>query len=173
MIRAMRKAEELVASFVGVQPPVLVDEIAHRLGATVVFEPYSGPDAIAGMLYRKDATTVIGVNSSHSKQRQRFTIAHEIGHLLLHPGEMFLDGAYNFRRQVGSPGTNRREAEANAFAASLLMPEAHIETALERILSRNPHASPQEIAEAVAKLFLVSRQAAELRLTGLGIISVS
>lgn len=172
MTRASRKAEELVTTFAPRQVPIPVEEIARRLGAHLVFEPYKGPDAISGMLYRNDKTTIIGVNSSHPKPRQRFTIAHEIGHLILHPGEMFLDGAYNFRDQVSSAGTNRREVEANAFAAALLMPEASVRAALDQLLSRSPYASAQDVAERVMKLFVVSRQAAELRLAGLGLIAV-
>jgi Zn-dependent peptidase ImmA (M78 family) len=170
--RALRKAEELVSVFGLKHPPVPVEEIAQRLGAQLVFEPYEGPDAISGMLYRRESTTIIGVNSAHPRPRQRFTIAHEIGHLLLHPGDMFLDGAYNFRDRSSGTGTHRREVEANVFASALLMPEAHVKAALDQLLSRNPYASSQEIAQEVARSFVVSRHAAELRLIGLGFIAV-
>jgi hypothetical protein len=45
-----------------------------------------------GILFRDQDHHVIGVNSARSLVRQRFTIAHELGHRALHPGrELILD----------------------------------------------------------------------------------
>jgi Zn-dependent peptidase ImmA (M78 family) len=67
---------------------------------------------------------VIGVEISQSAERQRFTIAHEIGHLVLHDlGEVHVDKV-NFRSSLSSTAENVEEVEANAFAAALLMPRA-------------------------------------------------
>lgn len=57
--------------------------------AAVRYSPFEGE--LAGMLVRGDGQIVIGVNSLHPLNRQRFTIAHECGHLLLHKGEFHVD----------------------------------------------------------------------------------
>jgi predicted transcriptional regulator len=82
-----------------------------------------------------------------SPRRDRFTIAHELGHYFLHAS------------QGGQPiiayrrGTGRCEWEANWFAASLLMPEE------EFIKSWHKHRDP----EVLASVFGVSLEAAEVR----------
>lgn len=64
-----------------------IDVLAHAklAGAQVVRHHFDDGD-ISGMLYRDDTRTVIGLNSTQSPTRQRFTVAHELGHLKLHPG---------------------------------------------------------------------------------------
>ncbi|WP_246763637.1 ImmA/IrrE family metallo-endopeptidase [Rhizobium sp. 007] len=79
---------------------------------------------------RKPGVTIIGVNSEQSKQRQRFTIAHEFGHYLLHEGlGAHVDREYriNFRDATSSQASSVLEIEANFFAANLLMPEDFLE----------------------------------------------
>ncbi|WP_301176672.1 ImmA/IrrE family metallo-endopeptidase [Actinomadura geliboluensis] len=43
-------------------------------------------DDVSGMLVREPTRTVIGINQGHAATRQRFPVAHEIGHLQLHKG---------------------------------------------------------------------------------------
>ena len=64
------------------EAPVPVEQIARRLGAQVTYEGFDGD--ISGMLFRDEGRAVIGVNSRHAPTRQRFTVAHEIGHLEMH-----------------------------------------------------------------------------------------
>ncbi len=74
---------------------------------------------ISGVIQSKPP--VIFLNKNHSKERQTFTLAHELGHYVLHKGngKLRID-KYNY-------GANTKEAkeetEANYFAASLLMPK--------------------------------------------------
>ena len=67
---------------------------------------------------------MIGVNEDHHSNRQRFSIAHEIAHFVLHHGDTYIDKGYrvHFRDLESGSGTKREEMEANAFAAALLMP---------------------------------------------------
>lgn len=53
-----------------------------------------------------------------SEMRDRFTIAHELGHYFLHYRYAKVDGPKSYARG----GRNRAETEANVFAATLLMP---------------------------------------------------
>ena len=107
------------------KPPVPVEVIAESLGATVRYSPFQGE--LAGMLIRDDGGSqiLIGVNSLNHVNRQRFTVAHECGHLLLHKGKpAYIDRSFRINRRdgVSSQATDVEEVEANRFAAELLMP---------------------------------------------------
>jgi Zn-dependent peptidase ImmA (M78 family) len=148
--------------------PVDVDEIAIALGADLQYEAYEGD--VSGMLYRYDGgTSVIGVNSRHALTRQRFTVAHEIAHLVMHKGQpMFVDTFIRVNRRDGA--SNREEAEANAFAAELLMPRRLIEREVDKALNRQQTITAQELAAQLARLFKVSAEAMSYRLQNLGVV---
>ena len=95
----------------------------------------------------------IFVNADHSETRRRFTIAHEIGHFLLHKDSIG-DGIYD-DAMYRSGLQNWQEAQANAFAADLLMPQ--------HLLSEAMRDQYRSIAE-LAKLFNVSPQAMAIRM---------
>jgi Zn-dependent peptidase ImmA (M78 family) len=81
---------------------------------------HSLPETQSGLLVvNKARRGVIVVNENHTETRQRFSIAHELGHYELH-----YDGKTEVfhRDERSSKGTNRQEIESNAFAAELLMP---------------------------------------------------
>lgn len=108
-----------------VLPPVPVERIAAELHVRIRYSPFDGE--LAGMLYCRNGVTVIGVNSLHSHARQRFTIAHELGHFKLHGADVHIDRRYAIHRDwVSSLGTDAKEIEANRFAAELLMPYGEI-----------------------------------------------
>lgn len=158
--------------------PINVGKIAKDLGITVLFEP--NDDDVSGFLLRdvKKNKTVIGVNESHHPNRQRFTIAHELGHYFLHDYEGFHFDRQNrglqlrkqFRDKNSSSGTDIEEKEANLFAAELLMPEEFIREDLERIESIDLFSEDQLPLDEMAKRYQVSTQALIYRLTSLGFI---
>lgn len=81
---------------------------------------------VSGLIVREGSSVTIGINSTQSPARMRFTIAHEFGHFLLHEGiSSHVDHNYriNFRSSESSMATDVEEIEANFFAASLLMPK--------------------------------------------------
>lgn len=165
--RAERRAIELLEDEGIDELPIPVEEIAISLGADISYEPYDGD--VSGMLYRTDGKSLIGVNSTHAPTRQRFTVAHEIGHLVLHKGRpMFID---RFARVNWRNGAwDAEEAQANAFAAELLMPRKFVETEVTRVLSRRKSVTPHELAAALAKTFQVSAEAMSYRLENLGVL---
>ena len=126
-----------------------------------------------------DRSAIIGVNSAQSVTRQRFTIAHEIGHLLLHKGEdVHIDEkplsklltsreAVQRRDNISSQATDPLEIEANQFAAELLMPEEFIRLSVEDL---DPETPVDEAIESLSHLFQVSSMAIIHRLTNLKII---
>lgn len=144
------------------RPPVRIERIARDLG----IEIRSGDlGDVSGLLVRKGEAAIIGVNSTQMRQRQRFTIAHELGHFLLHEGlEHHVDHDYriNFRSDLSSKATNVDEIEANFFAASILMPKQF----LDELAAHEAIADDEKSAE-LAKLFDVSRHAMSLRLANL------
>jgi Zn-dependent peptidase ImmA (M78 family) len=151
--------------------PTPVDAIAKALGAMITYEALDRD--IAGILFRDDKRTVIGVNSAHAVVRQRFTIAHELGHLQLHKGHsVHVDRVrVNFRDVNSSTAHDREEIAANAFAAALLMPPELVVETVAQYMQKAPGLTIDELTESLSERFRVSRQAMEYRLKNLGFIS--
>ena len=80
---AERRAQEVVERFDLKEPPVSPGEICRALGITVRVRPF---DYVAGLFVNDDVFPVIVVNSRERRVRQRFTIAHELGHYFLGHG---------------------------------------------------------------------------------------
>ena len=157
------EATELLEKHGVSKPPVPVEQIAESLGARVRFSPHEGE--LAGMLMRGNGQTVIGVNSLHHVNRQRFTIAHEIGHLLLHKGEVHIDRSFRVHRRdaVSSMAIDPEEIEANRFAAELLMPFDMIANDLAELID----VEDEDEIKRLADKYQVSVQAMTHRVTNL------
>lgn len=114
---------EILADFTA-QVPVKVGALAKALGLKVLLSTL--PLNISGMLKPdEEGGYVIKINRFEPKERQRFTIAHEIAHFLLHKhliARGVVDSAL-YRSKLSS----RLEAEANRLAADILMPKALVE----------------------------------------------
>ena len=167
---ARRKAEQLLREAGVLEPPVPVEQLAERMGALVRYAPFDGQ--MSGLLYRSEDgnRAVIGVNSRHPTVRQRFSIAHELGHLVLHEPAFQIDphAFLSFRNSESSSATDPHEIEANQFAAALLMPEALVRACVAQ-LGKNPDV--EESITRLAQRFDVSTQAMTIRLTSLGEIT--
>ena len=77
-------AQEVLRSAGALSVPVDLDRVAAALGVRVHQEEFE--DQVSGVLIVKGAERHIMVNKAHHANRQRFSIAHELGHLLL-PGQ--------------------------------------------------------------------------------------
>lgn len=147
------------------QSPINVELIADRVGAIISYESFN--EDLSGVLVKEKDRIVIGVNSFHPKTRQRFTIAHEIGHLVLqHKGELFVDQTVMRRDEISSQAVDPQEIDANRFAAELLMPESLIIEAVQRRQEKKTETT--QLIQDLAEEFQVSSQAMEYRLTNLG-----
>jgi Zn-dependent peptidase ImmA (M78 family) len=150
------------------EPPIKVEAIAKSLGVVVRFEPFE--DDISGVLYRDESSTIIGVSSLHHSNRQRFTIAHEIGHLILHEMEVHVDKGYRvvLRDSVSSKAVDPAEIDANRFAAELLMPASILRQDVRLYLH-----DIEDDAELrnLARKYRVSTQAMAYRLGNLGLFA--
>lgn len=170
--RAESAATHLLAQHSVTGPPVDAEAIAKAEGILVIRRRFDDGD-VSGMLFRDGDNHVIGVNSAHPRPRQRFTIAHELGHRALHPGrELILDVPVrvNLRDKTSSMATDLEEIEANAFAAALLMPERLIRDQIGKIPPGKQH-EPDDTATALASIFKVSIAAMNFRLVNLGLTS--
>jgi Zn-dependent peptidase ImmA (M78 family) len=148
------------------EPPVDVYVLAERLGVQVVRTNMN--QDVSGMLLRDGDALTVGLNRRQAPQRQRFTLAHELGHLRLHRGRpLIVDSLVrvNLRDATSATATDREEIEANRFAASLLMPEAMIRAAVANAATGRPAPLQRQLAQ----LFDVSAEALGYRLINLGI----
>ncbi|MEU5929329.1 ImmA/IrrE family metallo-endopeptidase [Streptomyces antimycoticus] len=168
MAKADIAARVLLREFRIDEFPVNPFELARGLDVLVV--PQGMDDDVSGMLLRKDGSCVIGVNETHSHERQRFTVAHELGHLRLHEGRPLIldtDARVNYRNAVSSMATDREEIDANRFAAALLAPQEMVRRAAQRISFR----TTDDLVRVLAKQFQLSEMAMTYRLMNLGIVS--
>ena len=155
MNRLEALAWELINQHWQLEVPINLEAIASGMGASVEKIPLgsiSGKIDIDGQSPPK-----IFINSSEFGLRQRFTLAHEIGHLALQHGTSFRDPNTNFYTGVIDP----KEVEANQFAAAILMPEPAVRYFIdeERITS----------TKRLADMFQVSDVALGFRLKNLKI----
>lgn len=127
-------------------------------------------DEVSGATLYKDEKFIIIINIKNHPTRQHYTLGHELGHYVLHKeilqkekgimdGEDVLDGNVLYR--LDNATTQRIETEANAFAASLLMPSHLVYKAWAATSS----------IQKTARIFKVSPVAMSIRLAELGLVS--
>ncbi len=163
------KAEKLLVESGNFSVPVRIEECAKHLN--IQLKSLELDEDVSGFLVIKaDNEVSIGYNKKNSKPRVRFTIAHELGHFILHSksSKLFVDKAEKilYRNSNSSTGELLQEREANAFAAILLMPQKLIIQEVEKLVFK----SETQFIKDLANKFKVSEQAMTIRLTNLGII---
>jgi Zn-dependent peptidase ImmA (M78 family) len=153
--RAEREAIALLNGSGIFEPPVNPVVIAQNyLNMRVKFVRFSGESEGVSGLYDPSDDAIL-VNEEDAGVRQTFTIAHELGHKVLHE-EWAKSEAYRVLwRDPRKQGKDRWEQEANFFAANLLMPRQMVDEF---------KAFP---APVVARIFAVSEQVARFRLQNL------
>jgi Zn-dependent peptidase ImmA (M78 family) len=149
--------------------PVDVEAVASYLGISV--RKKATEDEISGFIFMQSGGhAVVGINSLHHPNRQRFTLAHEIGHFVLHRDDLedvHVDKfVLQFRDKTSSKGQNLKEIQANRFAAELLMPEEFLRRDVKEVGLQDLH--DDEAVKDLAKKYQVSVQAMTTRLTSLG-----
>ncbi len=128
------------------QLPVPVETIAALCGYQVVLLTTLPPE-LSGLVSLEKR--LIGINGKHHSRRQRFSIAHELGHILLkHPPEI---DATPFEIRIV-------DREADVFAAELLMPTADLTIMVEN----------GESVESLRQRYGVSKEALRIKIQALG-----
>lgn len=154
---AERVAEETLMEHGIMQIPVNPVEIAEMVGIEVYYANFGNPN-VSGLIRKDGNKVIIYVKHTDNPMRQRFTVAHELGHFFMHldaPEGHFVD---MYRTVNFSDDDNPLEKEANQFAAALLMPRHYVQ-------------QEQKYADSLEDLafsFRVSVQAMSLRLRDLG-----
>jgi len=174
-VRTARTQAESLAHFCGFSnPPVDVELVANKLGLKVIYANLGENENVSGLLISKGDSTIIAVQETDSHNRQRFTIAHEIGHFHLRhqfeAGEhVHVDRGHLItpRNSRSSSGVDSKEIDANQFAACLLMPSALVR---KRIKALKVESLCDYHVEQLAEDFKVSAQAMTIRLSTLGFL---
>lgn len=143
--------------------PVDLEKAAEKLNIKVRRAP---SEDFSGLLIRKDGRALIGINDDESHVRQRFTLAHELAHFCLHPTK---DAFVDYRDNQTGIVRNKKEREANFFAACLLMPRENLVADMSKISSRGIYES--EIQE-IANKYDVSKEAMSYRLINLKLVTI-
>jgi Zn-dependent peptidase ImmA (M78 family) len=143
--------------------PVRIGQLARDLGVTIRVS--SMPTGVSGQISREGNNYVIRVNRNEARERQRFTIGHELAHYLLHRN--IIDGSPDgitdtVLYRSGAP--ERIEFEANRLAAEIVMPMHLIEKELREKFGG---LVTEATIEGLASSFEVSKAAMEIKLSTL------
>lgn len=148
-----RRAVQVLGMVAVDKPPVDVKRVAEELGFEII--PFSFPKSISGVTFIDGGAKSIGINVDDPPMRQRFSIAHELGHYL-QGHEDYDDSKLHVQENRGLLNSHsRQEQEANEFAAELLMP---------LFLLRQDITSPNLDVPAFARRYQVSEQAMWIQL---------
>lgn len=143
-----------------ITPPINARQLASEYGLDVLFTKF--PEEMSKVCGFIDFNnSKMYVNANDSTNRQNFTIAHELGHWLLHKDEIMENPSeYKIlmRQPIGGE-TDPKEKEANTFAAELLVPADKLKELKRKGLSNSK----------IAELFVVSEQVIGYRLSNVGL----
>ena len=150
-----RQAARLLESAGVSREPVSLRDVVSALNLELVQktrEPFSCEAALEPM----GDTRAVVLHGAADERRRRFTIAHEIGHFVLHPARVRPE-----RGGLSPRPCAARNARPTSFAAELLMPELLVRQA---VLEQGAN------APLLADRFQVSIKAMEIRLRRLGVL---
>lgn len=169
-ITAQALLEILKKSNYEINIPIKIHEIIEILDIPVSKKPNFRKSKITGIISMKNGSPEIWINPmmNQNKERERFTLAHELGHFMLHIAPSF----NNYEKEDKTIEWNRdsnwdiQEMEANRFAAELLMPNELIK---KEVSTLDPQEEKENKIEKLANAFNVSKQAIKYRLQSMGI----
>lgn len=141
------------------EKPVRLGMLAEELGIDVKLSALDR--GLSGMIVSKDGGYTIKINRHETRERQRFTLAHEIAHFLLHREIVDSNGEIvdNVLYRSGQP--QQIEYEANRLASDLIMPADQIVSDLSSIGVPVTDA----VIERLAQEWQVSKAAMEIKLS--------
>lgn len=158
LAEARHAAKALLKACSITQAPVVLNDVVSQLKTEFVLtirgtKEHLPPEVFA-ITHTDNDGTIIGYNENATVTRQRFSVAHEFGHLKM--------GHTHGRSSIDLDSADNDEMEANAFAAELLMPQLMLAADIKRG-NKNP--------EALAKKYQVSIDAMWWRLSKTGLIN--
>ena len=139
---ALRPAERMLMEL-GIERPDQIDleAVAWASGAVVKYRPL---DECEAMIVGAEQRAIITVNSNTLPVRQRFSVAHEIGHWHHHRGRVLVCGAAD----IGNPAHRAPdpEVQADQFASDLILPNYMVRPRIAK-LKRLSLSGAREIAD--------------------------
>lgn len=172
--KVLKKVEEFFRrTGIARTPPIDLESAATAIGVTLVRERLEG-DVSGFLLITRTAPPIIGINVRHKLPRQRFSLAHELGHLLLHAptsgDASFVDKSFLIMKRDSRSGLGVlvHEVEANFFAAEVLMPAE----SLYRDIATTDQMDKKTLQRHLADRYAVSEEAVRFRLSNLGFIQL-
>ena len=146
--RAEREALKLLKKNRVGTPPVNLEALVHGEGLSIFTADFND-ETISGFVNLEKK--MILVNKFDSPARQRFTIAHELGHWVLHRSELEAnpDLVILYRKALEEKETDPLEQEANCFAANILVPAFMTEGLFSSVLPNKTIANIFRVSEAV------------------------
>lgn len=168
-----KTASEILEILEMVEPPFNPYDITDKLGIVVKETLDFDKLDTEGQIYVNDKNEPeIWINPIKSENRRRFTLAHEIGHLvndiLPSVDNPIIDRYETLYRSNKIGGI---ETKANRFAAQLLMPAKYINQFLLDYMDKNSRPSAREAISLVSAKFEVSKSAVFHRFKNLGIVA--
>ncbi|MGO4416444.1 ImmA/IrrE family metallo-endopeptidase [Cupriavidus sp. KB_39] len=132
--RTVSMLAETVAKNLGFENHSDLEELVNRLGGEITYQDvWDLESSESGSIeIRNESDFSITLAAHTSRTRDRFTIAHELGHYFLHYRLPKVKGAAVGPIRAARYGGDRAEIEANWFAASFLMPEARFRSIFEQ-----------------------------------------
>lgn len=139
--------------------PVPVIAMAERAGLSILYADFPDADQVSGFIDAR--TSSIYVNASDAPTRQLFTIAHELGHWLLHRPQVIEGRQYRVltKQSLDAPKPPIEE-EADGFAADLLAPKFLLDRYYRDAVVRPSR-------QSLARIFGVSDEMIKYRLRNL------
>lgn len=131
------------------------------------------PEGVLGEISKESDRYKISIKKTDHYYRKRFTMAHELGHFVLHKdkiGNGIDDSSENYRpvRRIDNVAGELEEKEANNFAANILMPEdLVVQYAKERGVFVGNEDEKDAALQEIATAFQVSKTAMRIRIEGL------
>ena len=157
----IKMAQKVLKEYALVNPPIDIKQIVKLEGYKLFNQKL--PQDVSGMIEKTKKEKNIYINSSHAPTRQRFSLAHELGHHFLHTidGE-HKDNSTLFRKETDN--TLEIDKEANRFATELLMPDKLV----RKEIALSGQEIDEDLLEKLASRFEVSTIAMTYRLQNLG-----
>ena len=149
-----RRADDLLRAAGATREPVSLVDVVSTLNLSLIRAAREPFQSEAALIPLGDSHAIV-LRGTGDERRRRFTIAHEIGHFVLHADRV----APERGGKVNQAG-RAQEREADAFAAELLMPEHLVRQAVLEVGADSAR---------LAGRFEVSEQAMSVRLRRLGL----
>lgn len=146
--------------------PIKLSQLARSLGVPIKAATLA--PGISGEIRPAGDHFIIRINRHDPSKRQRFTVAHELAHFLLHADQIDADGISDdvlYRSSL----SDRREAQANRLAADILMPDALVLASAEEA----QEIGVGDLVLSLAEQFSTSEVAMRIKLEQLGVIDGS